>query len=227
VGPLSTSREVFNFAQTPEVPLVSVGHHRQRPLTQALVTESQLYPRLSQRECLMAQRQTENSDKWAGIQVGLGSLQFEVSQSLHDALRELVHRAEAEVSESIAGFTLVSANGLSIKEGIFPTLPTTFEESLAGIAISLPFTGSCSEAICNAKTVTCCDIANDGRFDSRWCELCLGVGIQSLQSKPICIEGQPPLGAFVLAFKQPVSRDKWDEALMGKYATLAHEAISS
>lgn len=149
------------------------------------------------------------------------------ARSLQDALKRLAMQAESEIPGSLAGFVLVSSNGLAIAEGIFPSLPPSFEKSLANITVALPFVGTCAEAIITGKPVIKSNIRTDTVYDPKWRELCMAAGFISVQSWPVCDERTRPLGTFVLGFKEPATPERWDGEFMKRYAALACAAIKS
>jgi hypothetical protein len=148
------------------------------------------------------------------------------ARALPEVLNALSALAERECPGAIAGFTLVDSGGLFVKEAVFPSLPSAFQESLANITLSVPYTGSCAEAICTGVEVTSLDILADERFDPKWRDICLRYGISSLRSRPIMRHGEAPQGTFVLCYKQAnPPAECWNERLMQEIADLAYEAI--
>jgi hypothetical protein len=145
---------------------------------------------------------------------------------LPEVLNALSALAERECPGAIAGFTLVDFAGHVIKEAVFPSLPSAFQDSLANTALSDPYTGSCAEAICTGMEVTSLDILADQRFDPKWRDQCLRYGINALRSRPIMRYGETPQGTFVLSYKQAnPPAEHWNERLMQEVADLAYEAI--
>jgi hypothetical protein len=144
---------------------------------------------------------------------------------LHETLAVLAKNAEQTLPGAIAGFALVDPTGMFIKEAVFPSLPPTFQEAIAFIPLSVPYIGTCAQAICTGSTVSSFDIASDTRFDAGWRRLCLASGIHALKSKPLQEGNRVPVGTFVVGFKEPSSSERWDETLMTEVATLACEGI--
>jgi hypothetical protein len=98
---------------------------------------------------------------------------------LHEKLAVLAKKAEQKMPGAIAGFALVDPTGLFIKEAVFPSLPPTFQEAIAFIPLSVPYIGTCAQAICTGSTVSSFDITSDERFDAGWRRLCLASGIHA------------------------------------------------
>lgn len=74
--------------------------------------------------------------------------------------------------------------------------------------------------------MSCVDILADTQFDPAWRDTCLRCDIKSVRSKPIRdTETRSPVGTFVIAFKEPSTATRWNDALMSDFADLAAEAM--
>lgn len=93
------------------------------------------------------------------------------------------------------------------------------------IPLRPPFTETCAEAIFRGNPVISNDIVEDMRFDLQWRTLCLGAGLKSLHSVPICEGGHPAEGTFVVGYRHQMSDDAWNVPMMELFADLASQAI--
>ena len=147
-------------------------------------------------------------------------------QTLDGALISLCDRAEALAAGSIAGLTICNPSRTHIERAIFPRLPQ-YADAITVIPLSPSDFGSCVRAVACGEIVTCPDIANEQRFDTRWRRLNLEHGLRSLQSRPVYLRDGKPYGTFVLAYREPRDETDWDVALMKFAADAAGLIIQS
>ena len=121
---------------------------------------------------------------------------------------------------AIVGGAIIDGASATFDRAVFPTLPDSFVSSLPPSPITPPFVGTCAQAVCERKQVTCPNISTETRFDAGWRRVYLDLGIQSVQSGPVFSFNGKALGTFVVAFKEPKASSSFDVELMafGAYA---------
>jgi hypothetical protein len=136
-------------------------------------------------------------------------------ETRNEALRLICDIAEEAAAGASAGTTIVHPDGKTIAEGFFPSLSPHFSSGLRLLPAVPPFVGTCAEAIYERTIVTCTNIANDNRYDAGWRQLCLGAGINSVQSVPVFIpEKRRAVGTFVMAFRETHEVAHWKMSTM-------------
>jgi GAF domain-containing protein len=104
---------------------------------------------------------------------------------------------------TVGGSIIDSRSASSFDRAVFPSLPASLVSTLRHSPISPPYIGTCAQAVCEKRIVTCPDVATETGFDAAWRGLYLGLGIHSVQSAPVFSFDGKPLGTFVIASKQP------------------------
>jgi GAF domain-containing protein len=107
---------------------------------------------------------------------------------------------------AIVGGTIIDAASATFDRAVFPGLPDSFVSRLRRSPIAKPYIGTCAQAVCERKPVTCPNISTETRFDAGWLRRLLGQGIQSVQSAPVFSFNGKALGTFVVAFNEPKGR---------------------
>ena len=118
------------------------------------------------------------------------ALQFLVDLPDLDAPREELIRTLCMLSEeiqpgAIVGGAIIDDASATFVRAVFPTLPNSFVSSLPPSPITPPYVGTCAQAVCERKQVTCPNIFTETRFDAGWRRVYLDLGIQSVQSVPV------------------------------------------
>lgn len=131
-----------------------------------------------------------------------------------EALTELCHAVERLCPDGHAGMTISDAHNSKFERAIFPSLPPSFAEAIRGVPIGDPFVGSCAEAVFRGQLVSSDNLAKEVRFTPRWRDLCLGAGLQSIQSQPVFSSEGRALGTFVLGYREARQADAWDAELL-------------
>ena len=147
------------------------------------------------------------------------ALQFLVDLPDLDAPREELIRTLCMLSEeiqpgAIVGGAIIDDASATFDRAVFPTLPDLFVSSLPPSPITPPYVGTCAQAVCEGKQVTCPNIFTETRFDAGWRRVYLDLGIQSVQSAPVFSFNGKALGTFVVAFKEPKASSSFDVELM-------------
>lgn len=90
---------------------------------------------------------------------------------------------------------------------VFPSVPSIFADSIAGVPLGPPHVGTCAQALYRGTVVTSENLKTDDRFAKEWIDLCLAHGIQSCRSQPVRDTSGAPLGTFMLCFREPRKLD--------------------
>ena len=116
---------------------------------------------------------------------------------------------------AIVGGAIIDGASATFDRAVFPSLPDSFVSRLPPSPITPPYIGTCAQAVCEGKQVTCPNLSTETRFDARWRRVYLDLGIQSVQSAPIFSFNGNALGTFVVAFRQPQPRASFDIDVVG------------
>lgn len=117
------------------------------------------------------------------------------------ALAALCRATEALVADAIVGVTILDRAAQVFESAVFPSIPSTFSESLKGAQVA-ERPGSCALAIYQGTIVVAEDIATDTRFQDGWKALSLDHGIGAIQSRPIRAADGAFLGTLVVGFSK-------------------------
>jgi len=155
------------------------------------------------------------------------ALQFLVDLPDLDAPREELIRTLCMLSEeiqpgAIVGGAIIDDASATFDRAVFPSLPDSFVSSLPPSPINV---GTCAQAVCERKRVTCPNIFTETRFDAGWRRVYLDLGIQSVQSGPVFSVNGKALGTFVVAFKEPKASSSFDVELMAFGAYGLHSIL--
>ncbi len=105
-------------------------------------------------------------------------------------------------------------------------IPSTYTSNIIGAAIEEHSIGTCGDAVFHGVSVTCTDIASDGRWDASWRDLSLRHGIVACHSEPVIGENAQPIASLVLAFgskREPDERGLRVAAFGTQVASIAIE----
>ena len=132
-----------------------------------------------------------------------------------DAMVAACALAELFEPNAIAGYTTIDSRGhvATFQTAAYPRLPTWPFSKVHGAPITRPYVGTCSQAICEGRTISCSDIATETRFDPSWRAACTEFGLRSVQSAPVFGFDGRPLGTFVTASRR--SRHSFDHHMTG------------
>lgn len=132
-----------------------------------------------------------------------------------DALVEACALAERLEPNAIVGYTTIDSRGhvATFQTAVYPRLPTWPFSKLHDVPIARPYAGTCVQAICEGRTITCSDVATETGFDPNWRAACAEFGLRSVQSAPVFGFDGRPLGTFVTSSRQ--SRHSFDRDMTG------------
>jgi GAF domain-containing protein len=119
---------------------------------------------------------------------------------------------------TVGGSIIDSRSASSFDRAVFPSLPASLVSTFRHSPISPPYIGTCAQAVCEKRIVTCRDVATETGFDAAWRGLYLGLGIHSVQSAPVFRFDGKPLGTFVVASKEPQASFDAEMTGFGVYA---------
>ena len=130
------------------------------------------------------------------------------------ALAELFER------KTIVGYTTIDGRGRvpTFQMAVYPRLPTWPFSKVHGVPIRRPYVGTCAQAICERRTITCSNIATETGFDPGWRAACTEFRLRSVQSAPVFGFDGRPLGTFVTASHRPRHPFDHDMTGFGVYA---------
>ena len=102
-----------------------------------------------------------------------GSLQFLLDLPNFDASREELIRTlcvlAGEIQPgAIVGGTIIDGASATFDRAVFPGLPNSFVSRLRRSPIAKPYIGTCAQAVCEQKPVTCPNISTETGFDTGW-----------------------------------------------------------
>jgi hypothetical protein len=123
--------------------------------------------------------------------------------------------AELFDPNAIAGYTTIGSRGgvRTFDTAVYPRLPTWPYSKVQGVPITRPYVGTCAQAICEGRTVSCSNIAAEAGFDPNWRAACREFGLRSVQSAPVFAFDGSPLGTFVTASRR--SRHSFNQDMTG------------
>jgi GAF domain len=159
------------------------------------------------------------SDRSQKSNLSTRALQFLLDLPDRDAPREELIRtlcalAAETLPGALVGGTIIDGSSATFDRAIFPSLPDSVVSRLRGSPIAPPYVGTCAQAVCEGKRVTCPNMSSETRFDAGWRRLLLGQGIQSVQSAPVFSFNGKALGTFIVAFNEPRTAASFDMEMM-------------
>jgi GAF domain-containing protein len=145
----------------------------------------------------------------------LAHLVDEDVRSLDGALDAACALAELFERNTIVGYTTIDGLGrvATFQTAVYPRLPTWPFGKVHGVPIKRPYVGTCAQAICEGRPITCSNIATETRFDPSWRAACREFGLRSVQSAPVFGFDGRPLGTFVTASRR--SSHSFDPEMTG------------
>jgi GAF domain len=137
-----------------------------------------------------------------------------------DAMVAACALAELFERNAIAGYTTIDSRGhvATFQTAVYPRLPTWPFSKVHGVPITRPYIGTCAQAICEGRTITCNDIATETGFDPCWRATCTEFGLRSVQSAPVFGFDGRPLGTFVTGSSRSYHSFDHDMTGFGVYA---------
>ncbi len=143
--------------------------------------------------------------------------------TLEDILKEITFSIENLASGTVASILLLENDGIHIRQGAAPSLPTAYNDAIDGMRIG-PKAGSCGTAIYLKKTVIVEDIALDPLWED-YRTIALEHGLRSCWSSPIMDGRGNVLGSFALYGYHPGTPAALDFDLISAAIRLASLAI--
>ncbi|MBI3774298.1 MAG: PAS domain S-box protein [Gammaproteobacteria bacterium] len=140
-------------------------------------------------------------------------------------LDALVRVIESEHEGAIGSVLLLDADGVRLRHGAGPDLPTAFMQALDGTEIG-PAAGSCGTAAYERRVV----IAEDVQTDPRWAnyrELAGRYGLRACWSQPIFSAQGAVLGTFAMYYRTPRLPTEYELHILRDAESLATLAIES
>ena len=120
-------------------------------------------------------------------------------------LEVLCTHVEKQHRGLLCSVLLLDADGISLRHGAAPSLPTEYIETINGAQIG-PSAGSCGTAVYRKQPVVVDDIATDPLWAS-FRHLALPHGLRACWSTPIASQGGGILGTFAIYYREPRTPD--------------------
>jgi len=121
--------------------------------------------------------------------------------SLTEVLEALCRSIEAEYPELLCSVLLLDTDGVTLRQGAAPSLPSDYSRCVDGIK-SGPQAGSCGTAAYRGEQVIVEDIANDQLWKGT-AQLALRHGLKACWSTPILSRAGRVLGIFAVYCREP------------------------
>ena len=115
-------------------------------------------------------------------------------RSPDDALDAACALAELFEPNAIAGYTTIDSRSrvATFQTAVYPRLPTWPFSKVHGVPIKRPYVGTCAQAICEGRTITCSNITTEKGFDPSWRAACTELGLRSVQFRSCIRLRRPP-----------------------------------
>jgi len=121
--------------------------------------------------------------------------------SLAEILQSLCRLIEKEYPELLCSVLLLDADGVTLRSGAAPSLPSEYNRCVDGIKIG-PTAGSCGTAAYRGEPVIVTDIASDPLWKET-CHLAVPHGLRACWSTPILSRAGKVLGTFAVYYREP------------------------
>lgn len=142
---------------------------------------------------------------------------------LGETLAALLRFLEREVPEMLCSVLLLDRDGVHLRYGAAPSLPSAYSNAIDGASIG-PCAGSCGTAAYFARQVVVVDTEIDPLW-SDYRELARGYGLRACWSTPIFAADGTVLGTFAMYFREPRSPTRIHERLIAIATHIAAIAI--
>ena len=142
---------------------------------------------------------------------------------LQRALETLIQAVEAHAPPTIGSILLLDADGMRVRHGAAPHLPSAYQAGVDGARIG-PKAGSCGTAAFLRRAVFVDDIETDPLWDD-YRTLARASGLRACWSTPILSTDQRVLGTFAFYYKTPRKPTGADQVLVQRASRLAGVAI--
>ncbi|MDD5247566.1 MAG: EAL domain-containing protein [Rhodocyclaceae bacterium] len=145
------------------------------------------------------------------------------NSSLEDALADLVQLIESQEPGTLCSILLLAADGVHIRRGIAPSLPTAFLDALDGMAIG-PCAGACGTAMHRREPVVVSDVFVDPLV-ADYRDLAATHGLRACWSTPILSHEGQVLGSFAMYYREVHSPNVAEVQLIDLATHIARIAI--
>lgn len=144
-------------------------------------------------------------------------------QPLSRVLESLCLKIEERSAGMLCSVLLLDADGVTLRDGASPSLPSSYRVALNGIRIG-PRAGSCGTAAYRQQPVVVTDIANDPLWAD--CKhVVLPHGLRACWSMPIASHDGTVLGTFACYYREPRAPESHHLQLIDRATHLAGIAI--
>lgn len=142
---------------------------------------------------------------------------------LQRALETLIQAVEEHAPPTIGSILLLDDDGLRVRHGAAPGLPSSYQAQVDGSRIG-PKAGSCGTAAFRRSAVFVDDIETDPLWED-YRTAALTHGLRACWSTPILSTDERVLGTFAFYYKTPRKPTTADQALVARASRLAGIAI--
>jgi signal transduction histidine kinase len=139
------------------------------------------------------------------------------------ALDQLVRLIELQVPSMRGSILLLDADGITLRHGAGPHLPSEYNRAIDGLHIG-PSAGSCGTAAFRGEQVIVSDIASDPLW-AEYRRLALPLGLRACWSTPIFDDSGGVLGTFAMYYDQPRLPSGEEQSLIATATILARSII--
>jgi len=136
---------------------------------------------------------------------------------------KLIRLVESQIPAMIGSVLLLSNDGVHVRHGSAPNLPSGYVEAINGAAIG-PQAGSCGAAMYRGESVIVTDIAKDPLWDD-YRSIAALYGLRACWSTPIFSSQGTILGSFAMYYREPRSPQQDDLRLADMASHMASIAI--
>lgn len=124
-----------------------------------------------------------------------------VGAPLQETLTVLIRQIEAQAPKMLGSILLLDEDGIHVRHGAAPSLPSAFVAAVDGQPIG-PCAGSCGTAAYRKQSVFVEDIATDPLWET-YKEAALQQGLHACWSTPIFNAKRQVLGTFAMYYREP------------------------
>ena len=121
--------------------------------------------------------------------------------ALEGTLQYVTEAIETQHPDMLCSILLLDEDGLHLRHGAAPSLPSAFCEAIDGVEIG-PAAGSCGTAAFTGEEVYVADIEHDPLWKD-YAELALGCGLRACWSVPLLASDRRVLGTFAAYYRMP------------------------
>ncbi len=190
--------EISRMAHAVESFLVD---RQQLQLRTAQLVEAQQRIETRNRELLHEVQERQRAEHMQAEQAGVLEL-IATNTPLPQVLERSCRLIETQLPDTLASVLVLDEDGLHLRHGAGPSLPSAYREAIDGVAIG-PAVGSCGTAAHRHAQVIVEDIETDALWAEDYTRLAITHGLRSCWSWPVLSHSNTVLGTFALYKRMP------------------------